>query len=411
MGERSADGTRRRRAAVVMAEWGAHSGEVPSAVRAVAGALALSHDVAVVSLDDRGDLRSLPPRLSEDGIFPVHSVAAAACEARLPAILTTALALGAVRGSRRAGTLPDLATRRLIGMQSRHSPEALERLDKLAPEVVVLAGVESLWIAEALPVGPDRPRVVALPLLGTDERLASDAMATLAEVADAIGAVSPAEERLLRESAGRRDPTLVKRLHVAFPVNGQASHSRLAGIASFGRYLLVISGWPEGDPSAVAGMPHDYLRSVLGPVSVAEVRKGRWLVSEEGRHFEVPWAPSRMNLWRLMAGAVATVDLRRQGPVGREAVESLAFGTPVVVPAGSVAAELAAASNGGLWYEAPGELLDQAGWLLAHEAERLAMGRAGRELVVREHGDTDRFVHECEELAGAVSPAQGTGER
>jgi hypothetical protein len=26
--------------------------------------------------------------------------------------------------------------------------------------------------------------------------------------------------------------------------------------------------------------------------------------------------------------------------------------------------------------------------------------------VEREHGDTDRFVQECEELAGAVAPAQ-----
>lgn len=389
----------RPRAVVVTAEWGLHWGEVPSTVRTVAGALALTHDVDVVSLDDRANLAIVRPRFVEDGAFPVHSVTARPVLPRLTDLLTTALAQDAARGSRRAGTLPDLAARRLIALESQPSSEATDRIEALAPDVVVLAGIAALPIAEALPVGPGRPRVIIFPLLGTDERLASGAISALAERADSVVAVSAPEEELLRSSVGRRKDELVRRLRVPFPVNREASVSRLAGITAFGRYVLVISGWPDGDPSGVEGPAHDYLRTVVGPVSVAEVRHGRWLVSEGGRHFRVPWAPSRMNVWRLMAGAVATIDVRRQGPVARETTESLAFATPVVVPAGSVAAAIAEESSSGLWFATPGELVDQVRWLLEHEEERLVMGEQGRRWVEDEAGDMDRFVGECTELA------------
>ncbi|MGO9197573.1 MAG: glycosyltransferase [Acidimicrobiales bacterium] len=382
--------TSRSLVAIVVAGWGLDWGERRMAIRLVAGAIALNADVVVVSLDDRSHSDNLPPWRRWDGIFPIHSSTARPPSPRLGQVLRASLARQPGSPSSRASLSETIASQ-LLATDAQPSSEALGILDHLKPDVVVLAGVETLWMAVALPLGASRPRVIVLPLLGNDAALSSDAMKPLSEIVDAVGAFSVAEHRLLSESVGSRHPEILHRLRLSFPVNRQAAHSGLAGVASFGRYLLVISGWPD-EPQSGVGPPHDYLRAVLGDISVAEVRRGQWLVTEHGRHFDVPWSSTRMNLWRLMAGAVVTIDVRPPGPIGREAIESLLFGTPVVVPAGSVAAEHAKASNGGLWYSAPGEMIAAARHLVDNETEREAFGRAGREWAEREHDDTERLV-------------------
>jgi hypothetical protein len=55
---------------------------------------------------------------------------------------------------------------------------------------------------------------------------------------------------------------------------------------------------------------------------------------------------TRTDLWRLLAHAQLTVDLRPGDVIARESVESLRFGTPIVVPGGTVAAAHAHAGGG-----------------------------------------------------------------
>ena len=127
-------------------------------------------------------------------------------------------------------------------------------------------------------------------------------------------------------------------------------------------------------------------------MAIAEVGAESWVVTGGADRFEISWTPSRMILWRLMAGAEVMLDLRSQGPVGREAIESLCFGTPIVVPERSAAAEHAAQSNGGLWYRAPGEMTDCVATLLSRTALRDTLGDNGREWAERWHSDTPAFV-------------------
>ncbi|MHB1987708.1 MAG: glycosyltransferase [Acidimicrobiales bacterium] len=391
---------RRATVAIVVSQWGSDWGERRTAVRFVAGALALRADIVVVSLDDRSDPLSSPPPRTFDGIFPVHSATAEVNSPAVDRMLRASL-------SRQPGpplTGSEVASKRLLETWTQASPEALAILDQLKPDAVVLAGAETFWVARALPVGPRRPRVVVLPLLGTDELLASPALAPLAELADGIGTFSRAEHALAAGSIGARRPELLRRVRLSFPVNRQGAQAGLAGMATFGRYLLVVSGWPDDDPDASTAPPHDYLRSALGDISIAEVRSGRWLVTSGGRRYDVPWAASRMNLWRLMARAVVTLDVRVPGPIGREAVESMLFGTPVVVPAGSVAAEHAKVSNGGLWYGSPGEMLDAVSYFVDHPADRARLARAGQQWAEREHGNTTAMISDVTELALGSQP-------
>ncbi|MHB8245076.1 MAG: glycosyltransferase [Acidimicrobiales bacterium] len=384
--------TDRPKVAIVMSAWGSNWGERATAVRLVAGALSLKAEVVVVSLDDRSDPETAPPRRTFDGIFPIHSAAASPSHPRVSEVLQASLRRFEQRSSPEAAVLPEVASRGLLALDARPSAEAIGIISHLQPDVVVAAGVETLWMGESLPVGEDRPRVVVLPLLGTDTRASSVALAPLAEIADAVGAFSHSECQLLAESVGSRRRTVLHRLSLPFPVNRQASLSGLAGTASFGRYVLVISGWPDDDPAAGIAPVHDYLREFIGDISVAEVRHGRWLVSEHGRHFQVPWAANRMNLWRLMAGAVATIDVRPGGPIGREAIESMMFRTPVVVRAGTVAAEHAKEANGGLWYAAPGEMVDAARHLVENTGNRDRLAKSAREWAENEHADTQGLV-------------------
>lgn len=388
----------RAKVVIVASQWGTNWGERSTAIRLCAGALALSADVTIVSLDDRSSEENAPLRRTFDGIFPVHSASAPPAHPRVREVLRASLARAEGTISPQAGALPDIAARGLLGLDGQPSSEALGIIEHLQPDIVVMAGVETLWLGEGLPVGPTRPRVVFLPLLGADARLASSALEPLAEIVDAIGVFSHVEGSLLLRSVGVRDRSMVQRLSLSFPVNHHASHFGLAGMAGFGRYVLIISGWPDDDPAVGMVPPHDYVREMVGDVSVAEVRHGRWLITRRGERFDVPWSANRMNLWRLMAGAVATVDVRPPGPIGREAIESMMFATPVVVREGTVAAEHARLAGGGLWYSAPGEMLDAMAYLLDHDDEQAAFAKAGREWAEREHGDTERLVTEVAQL-------------
>jgi hypothetical protein len=380
----------RPRVVIVTDAWGADWGERAAATRLVAGALALRARVSIVSLEDRSKPRSRNPKLRYDGLFPIYSVAAPP----LPA--TTELRTNLLRTAliRQPGSaLPDVAARGHLAAVSKPSTEAILTTVGLEPDVVILAGKATFWLGAALPVGPGRPRVIVLPLSGDDQLLSSAPFRPLAYVADAIGAFSGREYDRIAGILPDTDVPKLHRVEIALPVNRLAAAAGMAGVASFGRYVLVISSFDEDAASAVSP-PHEYLRQLVGDVAIAEVRRGGWVVTAPEKRFDITWAPSRMNLWRLMARAAVTVDLRPQGPIGRDAIESLRFGTPVVVPDGSVAAEHAASSNGGLWYRNHGELVASLRTLLDDEEMRVGFGASGQSWAEHHHGDTDTFVEQ-----------------
>jgi len=163
------------------------------------------------------------------------------------------------------------------------------------------------------------------------------------------------------------------------------------GVRWFGRYVLSIRDFPPGGARYVRSVTHEVLRSVVGRVSVAEVDGEQWRISDRENTLELPVSPSRVNLWRLMAHAVATIDLRPPGPFGRETIESMLLGTPVVVPDASAAMEHAAAADGGLWYRDVGELFD-ATRVLMYRPVRDRLAAQGRAYADAKHGQVDDFV-------------------
>ena len=92
-----------------------------------------------------------------------------------------------------------------------------------------------------------------------------------------------------------------------------------------------------------------------------------------------------------MAWATVTVDLHPGPLFGRRCVESLLFGTPIVVPGDTIAREHAERGGGGLWFADAAELL----WCveaLEDPGIRRTFAAQGHAYAEEEYGSTDRFI-------------------
>ena len=152
------------------------------------------------------------------------------------------------------------------------------------------------------------------------------------------------------------------------PVNPLATASRHTGFG-FTDYILVLTD-RSGHPSVDDPTPDvAWLTSRFYDEYILVVEGGR-AAAWKGRALRgVVDVHTRTDLWRLLAHARVTVDLGPGSIIGRECIESLRFGTPIVVPADSVAAEHT--RSGG------GRTFDDVGGLL--EAVELLIDEQGRE--------------------------------
>ena len=389
------------RVVLVTARWGAEHGESGDVVRLLAGALAVRTEVEVVSLGTSGLSLATDAQVStrRESVFTVHEVAGTTAESSQEGLLRIALA------ATDATRVPEIAGRRLVELQGGRAPRTAELICSLGAEAVVLAGPETWWLPGELQSLQSGLRVVSLPLLGDDPVAELGEFRPLLTQVGAVGVLSRAESRRLAGCSGAfgmpavTELPAMTELDVAFAVNHSAAAQLMVGMSHFGRFVVLLTGFPEGTPGAPRSPGHDYVRRALGPIAVAEVGHGRWSVSDTTKARQVPVGPSRPNLWKLLSHAEVCLDLRPQGIVGRETLESLLLGTPVVVPEDTVAAEHAQRSNGGLWYRDFGELFDQARAILDDASLRERLSLQGRAWATEMHGDHGRF---CEQAARFV---------
>ena len=110
---------------------------------------------------------------------------------------------------------------------------------------------------------------------------------------------------------------------------------------------------------------------------------------------------------RLTAWARVTVDLRPGRLFARRCLESLLFGTPIVVPFDSRARGHAERSGGGLWFTSPTELI----WCIEamfDPAIREALSDQGRIFAERRFGSTDGFIERVLRASGLAPTALET---
>jgi len=384
---------------IVTAHWGEGLDEVTDATRLVAGALARNAQVDVIHLVAPPE----EPTVVDDSVFTVHRVPLHGSRHLRAGLVRAALAT--YDGGR---SVPPIAAQLLDSFEGS-ADDVPTLLASLAPDAVVLAGHHQPWEIAALGErdAPGAPRVIAMPYLADSTVLRSAPVEQVLLRADRIAVAHSGERRAVLAAYPERAEGEVVPIDCGFSINRGAASNRLFGVRFFGTYVLTIRSFPPGGGRWERSATHEVLRSTVGRLSVAEIDGEQWRISDRENTLELPVSPSRVNLWRLMAHAVATVDLRPPGPIGRESIESMLLGTPIVVPEHSAGHEHAADADGGLWYRDVGELID-AVRVMSDRRIRDRFAFQGQAWAERKHGRMDDFVERMRDLVIPIRARERT---
>jgi hypothetical protein len=362
--------------------WGDSGDERQFVTRLMAGALTKRARVTVIHLADEHG----PSGRGRDGVFEVRRVRATAGRPLRQAVLLASLSSGGA-----AGRLPRLAGPDLLALEGGGSEQIASAISDAEPDVLVIAGLQPSW-PRAWPVMlARRPRTVIWPLIGDDALLELPGYRDVLEHADVICAIGATEHRRLSELPGLPRSPVIERLRVPIAVDQAAAGHRLPGLTRLSGYVVVLGGFPPGSLECPERPRYARLRELLPGLTVADVSHQEWRIHGQGWDRLVPYPASRTNLWRLMFHAVATVDLRPGGLIGREVIESLLLGTPVAVPVTSRSKELVEQSGGGVVFSGESELI-AALRLFLDERERERVSEQGQRWAQERHGDQERFA-------------------
>jgi hypothetical protein len=238
------------------------------------------------------------------------------------------------------------------------------------------------------------------------------------DVVDLISRSGPTTTRFyLSSSVERPDPTwhaipLVPGRGRPFvgtyvPVHPMAAGHRHGGFG-FTDYLLVLSdgsGAAGEPPSAAAWLTAAFHEQyvVVVDTATAWAWKGRSLRGSAS-------VDTRMDLWRLVAHALACIDVAPGEHVARECVEALRLGTPIVVPDESGVAAIHATASGGCTYRDPGDLVAHIAFL-QDETERSTASAHATRYADAHYGDPEALVARLGVLFGVPERPADAADR
>ena len=389
----SADGRSLRPVVALLAAHWESKTEEGWITRQVAGALAWVADVHVITPEGS------TAGTSTDSVFTLHRMATPiepAAELRRDLLiegLSETGASGDVPGSPELSSLLDQG---LVGPWG----DASDILSALQPDLAVIAGHQNVGALNAVDRhDPGLP--VTLLALGADaDSIAFPHFASVCARADTVLAVTESERLAIVEHHGR--PDAVRRIGAPLSANPSALSEPNGWVGDTG-YLLVLTGVDSEDEEHPEYELSRVLRLSFPDRPVGITHTDAFCAWHGGRLNE-GWPIERSSdLARLMAWARITVDLRPGRLFARRCVDSLLYGTPIVVPADSRAREHAQRGRGGLWFENPAELA----WCVESLLEpptHDTISAQGLSYAEEEYGSTDRFVERVAEACG-LAPA------
>jgi hypothetical protein len=382
--------------AVLVAHWETTT-EQGWITRQVAGALACLADVHVVTPDGK------VAGPAADGTFRLHRLATPidpATELRRDLLVDALSHTGPVRGTVMPLELSALIDEGLIDPWR----SADEVLTALQPDLIVIAGHQNVGALAAVDrSAPATP--ISLVALGTElHSLAFPSFDRLFDRAASVLTVTENERLTILRSHDGADR--VHRIGAPLAANPSALSEPNTWVGATD-YILVVTG---------AGSEEDHVETELSrllrlrfpdnPVGIAH--RDSFCAWHQGR-LNQGWAIERSSdMARLMAWARVTVDLRPGRLFARRCVDSLLYGTPIVVPHDSRAREHAERGQGGLWFTNPSELT----WCveaLLDPTTRDTFSAQGRDYAEEEYGSTDRFIERVATGCGLATTAPPEG--
>ena len=364
--------------AVLATHWGSGS-EERWFTRQVAGALACVGDVHVIT--PQGDRAAT----HQDGLFTVHRLGTpldAAAELRRDLIVE---ALGATGSGDRP--VPRDAARLLDDGLIRPWDAADGVLRSLAPDLVVVVDHRNLGALAAIDRCASGTPMALIGLAAPDHVGSSPHFDPVVDRATGILTVTELERQEFVRRYGR--PEAVHRVGAPMSANASVLTEPNTWVGD-SDYVFVRTEVGSAEDEVEAELANLIrLRFDLCPVGIAFT--DGFFVWHGGR-LQRGWPIERSSdLARLMAWAKVTVDLHTGSLFGRPCVESLLFGTPIVVPEDSRSREHAQRGQGGLWFADPAELT----WCIESLLETQAgdvLGQQGRAYAEREYGSTTAFI-------------------
>jgi hypothetical protein len=365
--------------AVLTTRWESKT-EAGWATRQVAGALACAADVHVITPQGES------PRQRTDSVFTVHEMgtpSGASAEIRRDLLIEAISETGSRATPRLLPEFGRLLDRDLMdGWKG-----AADLISGLQPDIVVIAGHQLVGALDAVDrVAPQVP--VVLVALGTDlNSVAFPHFGRVFDRAQVVLTITETERLAVIEHHGGAD-----RVHcVGAPLAANPSSLNEPNTwVGKTDYVFVITGTKTHaveEPVALARLVR--LGFPEYPVGISAT--DAFSVWHQGRLGE-GWPVERSSdLARLMAWARVVVDLRPGPLFGRRCVDSLLYGTPIIVPGNSRAREHAELGGGGLWFDTPGELVWCVEAMLDPEV-RAAFSAQGKAYAEEAYGSTDGFI-------------------
>jgi hypothetical protein len=377
-------------AALLVAHWDSHT-EEGWLTRQVAGALACGVDVHVVT-PDHGETD-----VKVDGVFSVHYLGTPLDErAELRRDL---LVQGISATSTRPEQLLDDVVTNLLD-QDLIAPwhRATEVLSDLRPTLVVIADHRNVGAMRAVD-RYDPATAINLVALGSSfDSLVFPHFRQLYQRSRSVLTVTRSEHDAL---AGVLHPTGLAYLVGAPLAANPSARTEPDQLLGDTDYVLVLTH-ADSDSGAREVELAQFLRTAVPERRVAIVYNDAFVVWHRGRSVKGQPIDRSSDMARLMAWARAAVDLRPGRLLARPCLESLLYGTPIVVPHDSRAREHAEIGRGGLWFENPAELT----WCVEAMFDpptRASFSTRGQAYADREFGSTDRFIERVM-AACAVEP-------
>ncbi|MGO8872475.1 MAG: glycosyltransferase [Acidimicrobiales bacterium] len=365
--------------AVLVTRWESKS-EEGWLTRQVAGALACIADVHVVTPE------GTRARMSTDGPFTVHRTGTPVprdAEARRDLLVESMVITGTFSDDPVSPDAAALVDRDLVEPWTA----AGGLLATLRPDQLVIADHRNVGALAAAERGaPDAP--ITLVSLGTHAAsLAFPHFDPLVNRARGVLAVTEAERQAIIERHGAGGTTY--RIGAPMAANPSALSEPNTWVGD-SDYVFVVSSAAFRDDGEEAELTRLLrLRFPDNPIGIAHT--DCFCAWHHGR-LNQGWAIERSSdMARLMAWARVTVDLRSGRLFARRCVESLLYGTPIIVPHDTRAREHAERGRGGLWFEDAAQLT----WCveaLLDPSTREALSAQGRSYAEDEYGSTDRFI-------------------
>ncbi len=358
------------RFAVVAAGWRDEWSDEQAYVRHLAGALAEIDDVDVLLAEGQsaGESREGAVRVVS---FPGSDTAPGVPDALLEGVSASDL---------EPDRAPALVVEQAARADGGDSAALLDHLRTARYETVVFAGFRYASTLLGARVVPDGVRIVLVPLLEPrDRRLPPAHLATFAR-ASVLVTRSEAERSALARLSGVEDDR-AQVLRPLVRVNPIARTTPATEDSASPVLLFRADALDARNSRSIRRLCELLERRHPDARLVAIGRRCGYVSWERGTELVFLEASSRTDFWRWMHRATALVDVEARSFGGRDVLEAMAIGAPVLVrPHGGASFDYVEASGGGLPYRGMFGLL-AAVEVLRDPAAREALGARGRAFV------------------------------